>query len=67
MCEKCLGFSTNWSCKCGQRFNQHETVMKFIATQQKSRTKSNKSKSKSRVNSELKSFAAESEDEDDSK
>ena len=29
MCKKCLGFVTNWSCKCGFRFGQHETVMNF--------------------------------------
>ena len=26
MCSKCLGFMTNWSCKCGFRFDQHNTI-----------------------------------------
>lgn len=28
MCEKCLGFVTNWCCKCGIKYELHETVFR---------------------------------------
>lgn len=27
MCNKCLGFLTSWSCKCGFKFDQHRTIL----------------------------------------
>lgn len=29
MCNKCLGFVTNWSCKCGFKYDLHETTFEF--------------------------------------
>ena len=27
MCNKCLGFMTSWSCRCGFKFDQHKTIV----------------------------------------
>lgn len=29
MCKKCLGFVTNWNCKCGMKYELHETVFQL--------------------------------------